>query len=66
MHLKVMNYTNVKDKKERALKNCVIHHIPLGIVSHAVSKVPTDAARLYGLKCSEDLTALPQIEILMQ
>ena len=51
--------------EERIKKACVLHHIPLGIVSHAVAKVPSDAARLYALKCTEDMTNLPQIEILM-
>ena len=52
-------------KDDVVKKGCVIHHIPLGIVSHAVSKAPSEAARLFALKSSEDMTSLPQIEILM-
>ena len=55
--------TNEKDDVVK--KGCVIHHIPLGIVSHAVSRAPSEAARLFALKSSEDMTSLPHIEILM-
>lgn len=54
---------NLKDDVVK--KGCVVHHIPLGIVSHAVSRAPSEAARLFALKSSEDMTSLPQIEILM-
>jgi len=62
-HVKSNKLQNEKDDVVK--KGCVIHHIPLGIVSHAVSRAPSEAARLFALKSSEDMTSLPQIEILM-
>ena len=47
------------------LSNKIVRHIPLGIVSHAISAQPSEAETLAALKDSTKLGALPQIEFLM-
>ena len=49
------NLTNVK----------VLHHIPLGVVSHAVAKVPSSGFIKRALRESEQFKLLPRIEVLM-
>jgi hypothetical protein len=39
--------------------------IPLGIVSHAVSRVPSPGLINKALRCQDDYTQLPQIEVLL-
>jgi hypothetical protein len=43
----------------------IVKHIPLGIVSHAISAQPSEAETVAALKDSLKLGNLPQIEILM-
>jgi len=43
----------------------LVHHIPLGVVSHAVAKVPSDNFIKRALRESDQYTLLPRIEILM-
>jgi len=47
------------------LDGIIVHRIPLGVVSHAVSPVPSTKARNSARKVSGNMTDLPQIEILM-
>ena len=43
----------------------LVHHIPLGVISHAVAKVPSDNFIKRALRESDQYTLLPRIEILM-
>ncbi len=43
----------------------IVHHIPLGVISHAVAKVPSDNFILRALRESDQYTLLPRIEIPM-
>ncbi len=46
-------------------KHEVKHHIPLGVVSHAVAKVPSKNFIIRALRESEQFKLLPRIEVLM-
>jgi len=43
----------------------VVHRIPIGVVSHAVAKVPSKSFVLRALRESDQYTLLPRIEILL-
>lgn len=46
-------------------KGRLLHRIPLGVVSHAVAKVPSNSFIMRALRESDQYTLLPRIEILM-
>ena len=43
----------------------ILHRIPLGVISHAVAKVPSKSFILRALREADQYTLLPRIEILM-
>jgi hypothetical protein len=43
----------------------VLHHIPLGVVTHAVTKKPSDSFILRALRERDQYTLLPRIEVLL-
>lgn len=43
----------------------VVHRIPLGVISHAVSKVPSDSFIKRALRERDQYTLLPRIEVLL-
>jgi len=47
------------------LSGDVLHHIPLGVVSHAVTKKPSDSFILRALRERDQYTLLPRIEVLL-
>ena len=47
------------------LEGEVLHHVPLGVVSHAVTKKPHDSFILRALRERDQYTLLPRIEVLL-
>jgi hypothetical protein len=43
----------------------IVHHIPLGVISHAVAKRPSASFILRALRETDQFMLLPRIEILM-
>ena len=43
----------------------VLHHIPIGVVSHAVTKKPSDSFIIRALRERDQYTLLPRIEVLL-
>lgn len=53
------------NEKPIAIEGEVLHHIPLGVVSHAVTKKPSDSFILRALRERDQYTLLPRIEVLL-
>ena len=51
--------------EKRVLQGEVAYHIPLGVVSHAVAKLPSDSFIKRALRETDQFTLLPRIEILI-
>ena len=43
----------------------IVHRIPLGVISHAVAKVPSNSLIMRALRETDQYMLLPRIEILM-
>lgn len=63
--LQIVPTVNKKIVLKKAEKEKVLGRIPLGIVSHAVAKLPSDGLRIRALRSQQHHILLPLIEILM-
>lgn len=61
----ILQVCGTVNEKPIALDGEVVHHIPLGVISHAVSKVPSDAFIKRALRERDQYTLLPRIEVLL-
>ena len=61
----VLQVCGTVNGKPSVLQGEVKHHIPLGVVSHAVAKLPSDAFISRALRETDQFTLLPRIEILI-
>jgi len=64
---KVMQIVGTVNGKVTTLSRSfeVVHHIPLGVISHAVAKVPSESFIQRALRETDQYMLLPRIEILM-
>jgi len=61
----VLQICGTVNGKPSVLQGDLLNHIPLGVVSHAVAKLPSDAFISRALRETDQFTLLPRIEILM-
>lgn len=65
-HLQIIGTINGKIDKAFDLPGVeVLKHYPLGVVSHAVAKIPTQGSIKRSIRNQDQFTLLPKIEILM-
>jgi hypothetical protein len=63
---KLLQIIGTVNGEVRAMQNVTIRHrIPLGVISHAVAKVPSNSFILRALRETDQYMLLPRIEILM-
>jgi hypothetical protein len=62
---KCLQVCGMLNGKPVGLDGEVVHRIPIGVVSHAVAKVPSKSFVLRALRESDQYTLLPRIEILL-
>ena len=65
-HLQIIGTVNGKIDSAFNLPGVeVLRHYPLGVVSHAVAKIPTQGSIKRSIRNQDQFTLLPKIEILM-
>ena len=62
---KILQLCGTVNGKASVLQGEIVHHIPLGVVSHAVAKLPSDSFISRALRETDQFTLLPRIEILI-
>ena len=60
-----VNILPQKDEANAEFDNPLLQYIPLGVVSHAVARTPSDATRKMALRSQGHYMRLPRVEILM-
>lgn len=61
----IIQVVGTVNEKPIALEGEVLHHVPLGVVSHAVTKKPSDSFIIRALRERDQYTLLPRIEVLL-